>query len=130
MSKVSTSKPVNPEQLDAALGGVGVTTRGASPLSSSPKEVEAPVAQSVLDAAVAAHVAVPTEANLAAILAALDASMASLATIAATAAPANGTLTAAVLSSHVRTLHAAVVQMATIQRRVLRVLRGDYSGTG
>lgn len=128
MSTVSTNRPLNLDVLAAALG-VAVSSRGAAPGSSGSKEVEANLPEAVLAAAVAAHVAADVEVNLAAILAALDASMAALSTIAASAAPAAGNLTAAVLSGHVRTQHAAIVQLATNQRRIIRVLRGDYSGT-
>lgn len=72
---------------------------------------------------------VAADDNASAIDAALGAAMASLAAIAATPAPAAGNLTAAALSNHVSALHAAVVQMATIQRRSVRVQRRDYSGT-
>lgn len=61
--------------------------------------------------------------------AALAAAMTRLAAIIDAPAPSSGTLTAAQLSDAVRALSGAVKDLARVQRRTLRVVRGDLDGT-
>lgn len=66
--------------------------------------------------------------HAAAIVTGLAQAMATLSTIIDAPAPANGTMSTAVLSAHVRDQAAAIRALARIQRRLIRYMFGAFDG--
>lgn len=135
MAEVVTTKQLNLDRLTAELGGVGLKCVGDYRSTEEKKVSSDGATQPQLEAAVAAHVYDPTwtpppsaeQTNLATIQQQVTLAMATLQSIIDT--PQVTIATVAQAQPAVRGLQSQVKDLARIQRRLIRLVTGDLSGS-